>query len=141
MLAASVTDWISAVSAAALGVAGLFVTLWQWHASGFRPRFTVLIDQRREAVQVQIANRGRAPGVIKTVALVQGDDPTKAEIDAEVRGFDDRFSPIMLPGLSPMTIVLRVPESAPKGVAFPEDAEVQIEWGAGKRTWLEPGGV
>jgi hypothetical protein len=64
----SATEWISAVSTAALGAAGLFLTGWQWVASGFRPRLVSRIDANRHAIEITIRNRGRASGIVGRVA-------------------------------------------------------------------------
>ena len=63
----NITDWISAISTAALGVLGAVFGLWQWNMAKFRPKPSVQIDAQGEAIALQIVNKGRANGVIERV--------------------------------------------------------------------------
>ena len=100
----SITDWISAVSTAALGILGAFVTIWQWHRSSFRPKIRPRIDNRRQAVEVQIINTGRAGGIVNQVDIVV---PGQARNEFDVvgvafKGFtDEKFRPVARPGDDP----------------------------------------
>ena len=49
----SVTDWISAVSAATIGILGSSITVWQWRRTRFRPQLTARVDARREAIELR----------------------------------------------------------------------------------------
>src|SRR5262249_42828463 len=69
-LASETTAWISAIATTAIGVLGFVVTIWQWRASGFRPRLTAYVDAPRAAIEVDIENRGRGPGFVHHVAVV-----------------------------------------------------------------------
>jgi hypothetical protein len=104
----SVTDWISAVSTAALGVLGTFITVWQWRLTKFRPKLSSRIDARREAVELVIVNKGRASGIIDQVDVLGSDD--SIETDVSYEGFSDgSFRPVPLPALSSMRIVIQAP--------------------------------
>jgi hypothetical protein len=63
----SITDWISAVSTAALGVLGFFITVWQWRRTGFSPRLRARIDAGRDAIELLVVNTGRAAGIVDQV--------------------------------------------------------------------------
>jgi hypothetical protein len=145
LVAASATDWITAISTAALGVLGFGFTIWQWRASGFRPQLSAVIDGRRQAIAVSLVNRGRAPGLIRDVAVVQlradgGSDVHRYPVEK----FPDGFAPTSLPGLAAMRLIVMVAAELPdEPVArathrFPDDIEVLVRWGAGKETYLDP---
>ena len=120
----SVTDWISAVSTAALGVIGAFITVWQWRRTGFDPQLTSRIDAGREAIELRIVNKGRAAGIIDQVDVVQ---PNNDILDAEYEGFtDNAFRPLALPAMASMRIIIQ----APKGQPFPSGAGLLIGVGA-----------
>ena len=75
LLAASntpkITEWISAISTATLGLLGLIFTSWQWRANGFRPQMSARIDATREAIELKIVNKGRAGGVVEEVVVLR----------------------------------------------------------------------
>ena len=92
MAGPSITDWISAVSTAALGVLGSFVTIWQWRRTGFSPKIRPRIDKRRQAIEVQIVNTGRAGGIINQIDIVTpGQERKEYDVVDEVafKGFPD----------------------------------------------------
>jgi hypothetical protein len=106
----SITDWISAVSTAALGVLGFFITVWQWRRTGFSPRLRARIDARREAIELLILNTGRAAGIIDQVDVVG----PKGEIveDVDFEGFPGTaFRPLGLPAMASMRIIVQAPKS------------------------------
>jgi hypothetical protein len=108
----SITDWISALSTAALGVLGFFITVWQWRRTGFSPRFTSRIDARREAIELLIVNTGRAAGIIDQVDVVGADK--EIVDDAEYEGFaNSTFRPLALPATATMRIIIQAPEGRP----------------------------
>jgi hypothetical protein len=104
----SVTDWISAVSAASLGVLGTFITVWQWRLTKFRPKLSSRIDAKCEAVELVIVNKGRAAGIIDQVDILAPGG--LIDTDARYEGFSDgSFRPVPLPALSSMRIVIQAP--------------------------------
>jgi hypothetical protein len=81
----TVTDWISAISTAALGVLGVVITVSQGRKSGFLPRLTSRIDAANEAIELRVANRGRAGGIVDQSDLL---DPDHSIVeDAVFEGF------------------------------------------------------
>jgi hypothetical protein len=134
----SITDWISAVSTAALGILGAFVTIWQWHRSSFRPKIRPRIDNRRQAVEVQIINTGRAGGIVNQVDIVV---PGQARNEFDVvdgvafKGFtDEKFRPVALPALASMLIVIRAPADQP----FATSVRVLVDVGAARPKKVSP---
>jgi hypothetical protein len=139
-LASTLTDWIGALSAAALGVLGFGFTLWQWRGTGFRPRMDAAIDTHRVAIRLDIENRGRAAGAIWRVVPVQLVDGQNHPIDHDVQGFDGGYEPKELPAFAAMRLVVKVkePEDGSDPTPFPEDVEILVEWGGGNETFVEP---
>lgn len=129
------TDWISAISTAALGAAGLFLTGWQWLASGFRPRIVSRIDANREAIEVMISNRGRASGILGRVAVVANRGSDLVVCDAVYNGFSNgQFSAMVVPGIATVRLVIEAPDSSP----FPADAGLMIDIGEGRDRHIVP---
>jgi len=97
-----ITDWISAVATAVLGLTGLGVTIWQWRASGFRPRYQAWIDSSRMGIFFNIQNSGRAPGIIPTVHVAKPEAQqrfTPMEDQIKYAGFrGESFQGFILPG-------------------------------------------
>jgi hypothetical protein len=123
---ASITDWISAISTAALGLVGLFLTGWQWRASGFRPRFGSRIDANREAIELHVQNRGRASGVVGRVAVVSPRGQDLAVHNAKFDGFPDgKFTPLILPGLTSMRLIIEARDQE----VFPQSATLRVDVG------------
>jgi hypothetical protein len=125
MAAPSVTDWISAVSTAALGLVGAIFTYWQWRMSKFRPEFSSRIDTQREAIELWIVNKGRASGIIDRVQILR---PNKTiERRAEFESFPgNAYRPLSLPAMASMRIIIQAPPDA----TF--DAGVQVLVGVGQ---------
>jgi hypothetical protein len=111
----NVTDWISAISTAALGLLGLIFTTWQWSVNGFRPRLSARIDAAREAMELKIVNRGRAAGVVEEVAVLRPvGDYLVVDKEARFEGFTgEEFRSILLPGLASMRLIIQAPEDRP----------------------------
>ncbi len=108
MASPSITDWISAVSTAALGVLGFFITVWQWQLTKFRPRLASRIDGGREAIELTIVNKGRASGTVDQVDVLLPDGRIDSGLIFE--GFaDGAFTPLQLSALSSMRIIIQVP--------------------------------
>lgn len=128
--APKITEWISAISTATLGVVGLLFTRWQWKASGFRPTLSARIDARREAIELKIDNKGRAAGVVEGVYVLQPKG-NHMVIDEEAifEGFtDEKFRPVLLPGFASMRLVIEAPEHH----NFSEQAQLKVELGSVK---------
>jgi hypothetical protein len=122
--AASVTDWIGAVSAAVIGLLGIVITIWQWRASGFRPTVSAVVDQPGEAMEIRIVNRGRAAGVIERVVPIEAEQVELEKVEFE--GYaDGSFEPTYLPGLGSMRVILKAPASR----NFADGDLVKVEWG------------
>jgi hypothetical protein len=134
----SITDWISAVSAAALGILGAFVTIWQWRRTGFSPKIRPRIDDRRQAIEVQIINTGRAGGIINQVdVVVPGQERNEDDVVDGVafKGFtDEKFRPVALPAMASMLIVIRAPADDP----FAANVRVLVDVGAARPKRASP---
>jgi hypothetical protein len=124
----SITDWISAVSTATLGVLGAFITAWQWRKTGFRARLKAKVDEPREAIVLTIINTGRSGGVIDEILLVR---PNGDVEDAEYEGFRNNvFQSLTLPVLASMQIVVQAP---PKRT-FSDDVRLHVRMGGEEKS-------
>jgi hypothetical protein len=104
----SITDWILALSTAALGLIGFIFAVWQWRASGFRPHLTARMDQQREAVELRILNKGRAPGAVERILLLRPGVGESVVENVDFEGFDGgEFKPLLLPGLASARIIIQ----------------------------------
>src|SRR5579859_243871 len=125
MTSPSVTDWISAVSTAGLGLVGAVFTFWQWRMTRFRPKLSSQIDAPREAIQLWIVNKGRASGIIDRVQILQAN--RTIERRAEFEGFPGNvYRPLSLPAMASMRIIIQ----APPDRTF--DAGVKVLVGVGR---------
>jgi hypothetical protein len=108
MAGPTVTDWISAVSTATLGLLGAVITAWQWRMTKFSPRLSSRIDAQREAIELVIVNKGRASGIIDQVSILR---PNRViDADARFEGFPgDAFRPLALPAMASMRIIIQAP--------------------------------
>jgi hypothetical protein len=105
----SITDWISALSTAALGVLGFFITVWQWRRTGFTPRLRARIDASREAIELLIVNTGRSAGIIDQVDVVGPNGEIVEDVDFESFA-GAAFRPLGLPAMASMRIIVQAPE-------------------------------
>jgi hypothetical protein len=122
-----ITDWISAISSAVLGALAVFITLWQWTASGFRPRLSVRIEEARTAIELRIRNKGRATGIVDRVVVVKPRNGLLVGVNAQ-------FQALALLGLAQMTIIIE----ALDGEQFPENVQVKVEIGHAKPEYKTP---
>jgi hypothetical protein len=121
----NITDWISAISTAALGVLGAVITIWQWSMTRFRPKLSSRIDAQREAIELWIVNKGRASGIIDRIQVLRSDD--RIESQAQFEGFPgNTYRPLSLPAMASMRIIIQAPPDA----NF--DAGVQVLVGVGQ---------
>lgn len=107
--APSITDWISALSTAALGLTGFIFAVWQWRANGFHPRLTARIDEQREAIELRMMNKGRGPGAVERILVLRPTGVGEPEIESvDFEGFDEgKFKPLWLPGLASARIIIQ----------------------------------
>jgi hypothetical protein len=68
----SITDWISALSTAVIGVATIIFAVYQWIKTGFKPNVIVDLENSGERAIVKIVNESRGPGTITAVEIVKG---------------------------------------------------------------------
>jgi RecB family exonuclease len=136
MTGSTTTDWISAISTAVLGGLGVFITVWQWTASGFRPRLTARVEAARNAMELKIVNKGRATGIIDRIVVVKaGRMREKVRVDARFESFPGgKFQALALPGLAQIKIMIEAEQDNP----FPQNVELKIELGRGKDRYLSP---
>ena len=111
----------TAVSTAALGILGVFITVWQWQLTKFRPRVASRIDDGREAIELTIANKGRASGIIDQVDVLLPDG--RIDDGLVFEGFPDQtFRPLQLSALALMRIIIQ----APPGHVFESGAQLLV---------------
>jgi hypothetical protein len=132
MATPNITDWISAISTAALGVLGAFITIWQWRMTRFRPKLSSRIDAEREAIEVWIVNKGRASGIIDRIQILRPDPKNERqaviEREAVFEGFPgNEYRPVSLSAMASMRIIIQAP---PPDVKF--DAGTQVTVGVGR---------
>lgn len=129
----TITDWISAVSTASIGVLGFLITIWQWRKMGFSPRLAARIDPRREAIDLHIVNTGRAGGIIDQIDVL-GPDNEIIE-DAVFEGFaGDGFRPMALPAMASMRVIIQAPENR----TFAAGVTLHVDVGANKPKAISP---
>ena len=129
----NITDWISAISTAALGVLGAVFGLWQWNMAKFRPKPSVQIDAQGEAIALQIVNKGRATGVIERVQILLPDG--RIEKRACFESFPgNNYRPLELAAMSSMLIIIE----APPGTTFAAGTRVLIDMGRTKPKTITP---
>jgi hypothetical protein len=132
----SVTDWISAIGTAALGLFGFIFTMWQWKASGFKPTISARIEQQRYAVELKIVNTGRAAGYVDSVLVSHRHKGRMIEVDAHFEGFPKKeFVPIALPGLASMRLII---EAVDAKHPFPQDTTLYVGLGSDDKRAVEP---
>jgi hypothetical protein len=129
----TITDWISAISTAALGILGAFITVWQWIKSGFRPKLAARIDNRREAIELRVINNGRTVGIVHQVEVLAPNGDIWENVRFE--GLTDgQFIPLALPGLASMRLIIESPQDAP----FPRDVQVLVNLGRRRPKRVDP---
>jgi hypothetical protein len=107
----NITDWISALSTAALGVLGIFITIWQWTMTRFRPRLSSRIDAQREAIELWIVNKGRASGIVDRVQILRPDNTI--ERLAQFESFPgSEYRSLSLPAMASIRIIIQAPPNA-----------------------------
>jgi hypothetical protein len=156
MSSPSATDWISAISSAVLGGLAVFITIWQWTASGFRPHLSVRIEKPRTAIELRIRNKGRATGIVERVVVVKPrarpqpagsghrrrlrlpwprDRGLLVGVNARFDSFPDgKFQALALLGLTQMKIIIEALDNEP----FPENVKVKVELGRSKPKYKAP---
>jgi hypothetical protein len=129
----TVTDWISAISTATLGILGAFITIWRWNKTGFRPKLRARIDSRGEAIELRVVNAGRAAGTVDWVRIVMPND--EIQEDAHFEGFrDGQFRPLPLQGLASIRLIIESPQHAP----FDSSARILVNLGRAKPKPVAP---
>jgi hypothetical protein len=120
----SITDWITALSTATLGLIGFIFAAWQWRASGFRPHLTARMDERREAIELRMQNKGRWPGAIERILVLRPTGAGESVVEnVDFEGFDEgEFKPLSLPGLASARIIIQ----AKPGQYFPTNARLKV---------------
>jgi hypothetical protein len=129
----SITEWISAISTAGLGLLGAVFGAWQWMMSKFRPKLSARIDASKDAVELVIVNKGRASGIISQVDIQRPDGSLVEDVDFEgLPG--QRFVPMSLPAMASTRLILMAPE----GTVFPPDCNLIVDVGKKQPDELTP---
>jgi len=120
----SVTDWISAISTAGLGLLGAVFGAWQWMMSKFRPKLSARIDAGKDAVELTIVNKGRASGIISQVDI-QAPDGSLVD-NVEFDGLPKQeFVPMSLPAMARTRLIIR----AKARTQFPSGCKLVVDVG------------
>jgi hypothetical protein len=128
----SITDWIGAISTAALGLLGFIITGYQWRKTGFSPHLTSRIDDPHQGIELRIINKGRAAGIIDQIDVVQSDYQV---LDAEYEGFTNKaFRSLAVPALASMRIIIQAPVNVP----FPAGVRLLVGLGGTKPEEVVP---
>jgi hypothetical protein len=119
LLIATVVGAIAAVVAAALTV---------WAAlRRFRPKIRARIDERRQAIRLDIRNKGGASGQISDLAVI---DTNHIDLDPEFFGLaDGHFRSARLEPHHSYKLIIRARKESGE---FPPNVRVRIGWGKGK---------
>jgi hypothetical protein len=118
---------IASVAGALAAVAALW-GVFRW----FRPTFRARVDERRQAIRLDVANRGRASGWITRVAVI---GPDGIHQQTNFAGFTGgQFKAAEVPGRTSWWLII---ESTPVAGAFPEHAQVLVE-SRGRRRSIVP---
>lgn len=127
LIAADAASWIGALAGvAALGVGSAALTR-------FRPSFTARVDRRRQAIRLDVVNRGRATGVVSEVAVI---GPTNDELPCDFAGLPDgRFQRAALDGREPKHLIIRARQNTGP---FPPDVRVKVVSGRRRTKVLTP---
>jgi hypothetical protein len=113
-------------------VLGAVITVSQGRRSGFLPRLTSRIDAANEAIELWVANRGRASGIVDQVDVLNPDHSIVE--DAVFEGFTDgMFRPLALPAMASMRIIIQAPEDR-----FQTGVRLIVGMGASKPQVLTP---
>jgi hypothetical protein len=133
MATPNITDWITAISTAGLGVLGAFITIWQWTMTRFRPKLSLRIDAQHEAIELWIVNKGRASGIIDRVQILQPDK--KIERRAQFESFPgNEYRPLSVPAMASVRIIIQ----APPGATFAKGVQVLVGVGRAEPEIITP---
>jgi hypothetical protein len=109
---------------AIVGAVAAVAALWGVFTR-FRPRFEARVDERRQAIRLDVANKGRASGRIGDVTVVDGE---LVGLPCAFAGLSDGYYAAEIDGRSNWFLIIEaIREEGP----FPEDAQVRVEWGRG----------
>jgi len=129
----SITDWISAISTAGLGLLGAVFGVWQCMMSKFRPKLSARIDAGKDAVELTIVNKGRASGIISQVDI-QAPDGSLID-NVEFDGLpNQRFVPMSLPAMASTRLILRAEDHT----LFPSGCRLVVDVGKRRPRELTP---
>jgi hypothetical protein len=128
MLAASTPAWITAVSVLFLAIVVASLAGWHVRMNGFRPRCTAKIDARRQAMLVQLQNRGTVDGEIVRIELLDVSGLASRRV-LVVEGYNDgRFEATALPARAAMRLIIKPPADLD---SFPARTYIRVVWIAG----------
>ena len=131
MTTGELAAWVGVIIAA-VGLVGTAIQVLiglPW----FRPRFKARIDKRRQAIRLDVKNRGRRTGRVNDVLVINSDT---VQIPCEFAGLPEgRFQPADIPGRSLRHLILAAVRA--RG-SFPADAEVKVKWGLDKERTVKP---
>ncbi len=130
LLAASTPTWITTVATAFLGIVVAIFAVWHVRMNGFRPRCTAKIDARRQAMLLQVQNRGRVDGEIAGIELLDASGAASRRL-LVVEGYKDgRFEATALPARAVMRLIIKPPAALD---SFPPRTYVRVVWVTGAK--------
>lgn len=137
----SITDWITALSTLALGVAGTGFAIYQWVMAGFRPKVAAYLETSEERIVVTVENRGRGSGAVYGVDIVNGSEKDAPLVPSSIvaRPSMDSFPQTVLNSGNAILVVLRAEhytgagKTASDPAKFPRNAHVLIQMSVRRR--------
>jgi hypothetical protein len=112
---------VAAVIAAIAAVAGLAAVFTR-----FKPRFDAKIDKRRQAIRLEVVNKGRRDGRISNVSVIE---PQGTEVPSKFAGLSkSKFHSASLSKGDLWALVIE----AEKGSPFAKDIRIFVKWGWGR---------
>lgn len=106
---------VGAVASVILALAGRYAVFW--------PKFVAEFDENHQTIRVKLKNRGRRPGQIDDVAVV---DREGIQRPSDFAGLPEAsFHPAPLKGGAKKRLVVRARKS---DGPFPSDARIYVSW-------------
>ncbi len=131
MTLAEITDpaWLGIIVPTVLAICGGTITILrarrQRQRNRFQPRIEAAIDERRQAIRLDVTNDGEAEGSVSDVAVVDARRQLPATFPCYRGGEFERTS--LGSREHVMVIVHAVPPTT-----FPDDARLRVRWSGGK---------
>jgi hypothetical protein len=135
LVAASTPAWITAVSVLILAIVVASLAGWHVRMNGFRPHCAAKIDTRRQAMLLQVQNRGSVDGEITRIELLDASGLASRRA-VVVEGYNDgRFEATALPARAAMRLIIKPPVDLD---SFPPRTYIRVVWIGGVKALAPP---